>query len=130
MRELAAMPECDLYRDEDELTTLIVEEEPTVVNEDDSLPQSVEKITRKKMHGYMLLDPWKIGKEKLKKMDVLYTRGEKARRLEKKSRICKCILNGIKDMIEQQSNIVIDEERSELNNWQHHTRFRQNNLDL
>ena len=66
---------------------------------------------------YMLLDPWKIEKEKLKKMDVLYTRGERAHWSEKKSRICKCILNGIKDMIEQQSNIVIGEEWGELNNW-------------
>ena len=41
-RELAAMPQCDLYGDEEELTMLIVEEEPTVINEDDSLPQSVE----------------------------------------------------------------------------------------
>ena len=117
MRELAAIPECDLYGDEEELTMLIVEEEPTVVNEDDSLPQSVKKNTKKKMHEYMLLDPWKIGKEKLKKMDVLYTYRERDRPLEKKSRIRKYILNGIKDMTEQQSNIVIGEEWGELNNW-------------
>ena len=44
MREFAAMPECDLYGDEEEATMLIVGEESTVVNEDDSLPQSVEKL--------------------------------------------------------------------------------------
>ena len=50
VRELAAMPECDLYGDEEELTMLIVKEEPTMVlNEDDSLPQLVEKFTKKKM---------------------------------------------------------------------------------
>jgi hypothetical protein len=130
LNEVAAMTECDQLGEEEEMTTLNVEDEPTVVDEDDSLPHSVEKFTKKKMHEYMLQDPWKIGKDKIKKMDVLYTRAERARRLEKKSRIRTCILNGIKDMIEQQSNIVVGEERGVLNNWQRHIRSRPNNLDL
>ena len=145
LNEVALMPECDQLGEEEELTTLIVEDEPeaidddglgiirdesAVVSEDDSLPQSAEKFTRKKMHEFMLRDTWNIGNAKLKKMNVLYKRDERTKRLRKKARIRQCILNGIKDMIEQQSNIGIGEERGELSNWQRHTRNRQNNLNL
>ena len=82
------------------------------------------------MHKYMLQDPWKIGHEKLKTMDVLFTRAEKARRLEKKSRIRKCILNGIKDMMEKASTIKVGWEFDCTNHCQQYTRSRRNNLCL
>ena len=82
------------------------------------------------MHEYMLKDPWAIGKEKLAGMDVLFTRGERARLLEKKSRIRECILNGIKDMVENQTSIVVLPELDVTNHCQQYTRGRRNNLKL
>ena len=98
--------------------------------EDDWLPDSVEKLTKKKMHECMLKDPWAIGRDKLEKMDVLFTREERARRLEKKSRIRECILNGIKDLVENQFSTVVPPELEVTNHCQLYTRGRQNNLHL
>ena len=80
------------------------------------------------MHEYMLQDPWKIGNEKLKIMDVLFTRTERARRLEKKSHIRKYILNGIKDMVEKASTIKVGQELDSTNHCQQYTQSQRNNL--
>ena len=69
----------------------------------------------------MLKDPWEIGNEKLKKMNVLFTRTEISRRLEKKSCIRKCILNGIKDLVEQVSKIEVGQELDGINHCQQYT---------
>ena len=45
-------------------------------DEDDWLPDAVDKLTKKKMHEYMLKDEWAIGNEKLAAMEVLFTRGK------------------------------------------------------
>ena len=89
-----------------------------VVDEDDFLPGSVEQLKKKKMHNYMLQDPWKIRNEKLKTMDVLFTQAERAHRLEKKSHIRKYILNGIKDMVEKASTIKVGQEFDSNNHCQ------------
>ena len=82
------------------------------------------------MHEYMLEDPWNIVFEKLKTMNVLFTRAEKARRLKKKSRIRKCILNGIQDMVEKASTISVGQELNITNHCQQYTRSQRNNLGL
>ena len=102
----------------------------TVSDEDDFLPDLVEKLKKKKMHEYMLQDPQKIGHDKLKTMDVSFTRVEKACRLEKKSRIQKDILNGIKAMMENVSTIKVGQELNCTNHCEQYTRSRRNNLDL
>ena len=56
----------------------------TTADENEFLPSSVEQLKKEKMHEYMLKDPRMIGNEKLLSMDVLFTRSERARRLEKK----------------------------------------------
>ena len=98
--------------------------------EDEFLPSLVEQLKKKKMHDYMLKDPRRIGTEKLLPMDVLFTWSERACRLEKKSRICKCILNGIKDMVEKASIPEVGQELATTNHYQQYTRSQRNNLNL
>ena len=73
---------------------------------------------KRKMHDYMMKDPWMIGNEKLLSMDVLFTRSERACRLEKKCRIHKYVLNGIKDMVEKASITEVGQELATTNHCQ------------
>ena len=82
------------------------------------------------MHDSMLKDPWMIGNERLLSINVLFTLSERACRLEKKSRIRKCILNGIKDMVEKASITEVGQELATTNHCQQYTRSRRNNLNL
>ena len=54
-----------------------------------------EKIQKKKIHELMGEDPWKLGREKLGKKNIIQVRAEKARRLEERSMIRQCILTDI-----------------------------------
>ena len=132
INEVNAMKEFDNFVEEEELPTVLAPEDSTAdgENEDNCLPDSVEAFTKKKMQEYMLKDPWQIGHEKLKTMDVLFTRAERARRLEKKSRIRKCILNGIKDLVDQVAKIEVGQELDGINHCQQYTRGWRNNLNL
>ena len=94
------------------------------------MPDAVNALTKKKMHDDILKDPWEIGRAKLALMDVIYTRAERARRLEIKSRICECILNGIKYLVENKAAIVIAPELDVINHSQRYTRRCRNNLNL
>ena len=71
-----------------------------------------------------------IGDEKLLSMDVLFTRSERACRLDKKSRIRKYILNGIKEMVEKASITDVGQELATTNHCQQYTWSRINNLNL
>ena len=137
LAEVNAMVEFEGDGHDEQMATSFVENDSAAVGtvgvgdkEDDWLPDSVEKLTKKKMHEYMLKDPWAIGREKLDKMDVVFTREERARRLKKKSRIRECILNGIKDLVENQLAIVVPPELEVTNHCQQYTRGRRNNLNL
>ena len=132
INEVNAMKEFDNFVEEEELPTVLAPEDSTAdgENEDNCLPDSVEAFTKKKIHEYMLKDPWQIGHEKLKTMDVLFTWAERARRLEKKSRIRKCILNGIKDLVDQVTKIEVGQELDGINHCHQYTRGRRKKLNL
>ena len=57
-----------------------------------------EKIQKKKIHELMGEDPWKLGRDKLGKKNIIQVRAENERRLKEKSMIRQCILTDIETL--------------------------------
>ena len=119
--------ECEIEADEPAEVAGSVEDhnDPNQYGPANEGPDSTGKI-----HKHMFDNPWKIGRALLDIRDVTRVRAEIQRRLQKKSDVRKCILNGIRASNGNSSNHTTRVEVEGLALWQKHTRSVQNNLDL
>ena len=93
-------------------------------------PDSVEDLSKKKVHDLMLKDPWAVGHNSFAKKDVLHFWADATRRRKKKAMICLCILNGIREITKWVTQIVVGCEQLICTKWLDYTKSRPNNLGL
>ena len=93
-------------------------------------PDSVEDLSKKKVHDLMLKDPWAVGRKSFAKKDVLHFQANAARHRKKKAMIRLCILNGIREMTERVTQIVAGCEQLICMKRLDYTKSRRNNLGL
>ena len=105
--------------------------ERVVVDEDKYRPPTVVSQKSKECkHIAISEDPWLSGSKQLSQKDHIFERNEVVRRIEKKSRLRKCILRGISDMVTKEIAIDVGSELGCVNRWINHTRSRTNNVNL
>ena len=104
--------------------------ETVTVDDDANRPDSVDDLSKKKMHPLMMVDPLIVGNDKFALNDILHVRSEAVRRRVKKARIRRCILNGIHELTTCVSSIFVGNEQPIRPIWYRYTRAHPNNLGL
>ena len=104
--------------------------ETLTVNDDANRPESVEELSKKKIHPLMMVDPWIVGNGKFALTDILNVCSEAVHRRVKKARIRRCILNGIHELTTCVSSIFVSTEQPIHPIWYRYTRSHPNNLGL
>ena len=82
------------------------------------------------MHTLMVKNPRALGEKKFCEKDILYYRSERKRRLKKRSRVRRCILNAIEDLVSENKVVTVSVKMECVNKWHNYTRNRKNNLGL
>ena len=105
--------------------------ERVLVDEDEYRPPTVTSNKKeKRKHINISDDPWRSGLELIAKKDVIYNRGEVVRRMTKKIRIRKCILQGIGDMLAKEAVVDVGSEIGNDNPSHEYMRSRDNNVNM
>ena len=100
------------------------------VDDDANCLDSVDDLSKKKIHPLMMVDPWIVGNEQFALKDILHVRSEAVRRKVKKARIRRCILNGIHELTTRVSSIFVDTKQPIRPICYRYTRSHPNNLGL
>ena len=93
-------------------------------------PLVVENFTKAVMSPLFFDDPWAKGRATFAEKDILAIRVECVRRLVLKSRVRRCILNGIEDMVTSSESVVVGMESDVRPESWSFVRSMPNNLGL
>ena len=104
--------------------------ETLTVDDDANRPDSVDDLSKKKMHPLMMVDPWIVGNENFALNDILHICSEAVHRRVKRARIWRCILNGIHELATRVSSIFAVTEQPIRPIWYRYTRSHPYNLGL
>ena len=77
------------------------------VDDDTHRLDSVDDLSKEKIHDLMMEDPWILGNKKFAEKDILHVRAKAVCHRAKKARIFRCILNGIHELATRVSSIFV-----------------------
>ena len=80
------------------------------------------------MHGSIEQDLWRLGREQFAKKDIVLLRADVGRCSQKKSRVRRCIINGIHAARSDGEKLDIGDDLDYVPLWQLYVKFRKHNL--